>query len=279
MTDTVEILFRSTIQHGPLNRRIYLMKLHPGDVDRIVPALWKLARENRYEKILAKVPESLAERFARAGYRIEARIPGFYTNGDAGLFMSLFFDPQRLKERRPSTVAESRQAVAAAPEKKAGPAPGARVETCGPDDVREMSRLYREVFVTYPFPIHDPAFLSRSMAGDTLFFCVRENDRIVALGSCEIDPENRAVEMTDFAVAPESRGKGLAGRLLAQMEAAMVRRRMRTAYTIARSVSAAMNVTFKKGGYRFAGALRNNTHIGGRIESMWVWYKPLSDCS
>lgn len=52
---------------------------------------------------------------------------------------------------------------------------------------------------------------------------------------------------------------------------------MRLAFTISRSGSPAMNVTFKKGGYRFAGRLKNNTHIGGKIESMWVWYKPLAD--
>jgi putative beta-lysine N-acetyltransferase len=140
-----------------------------------------------------------------------------------------------------------------------------------------MSRLYRQVFDSYPFPIHDPAFLSSAMAADTRFFCIREAGRIAALGSCEMDPENGTVEMTDFAVAPGHRGKGLAGRLLVHMESAMTCRRMRMAYTIARSASPAMNITFKKSGYRFAGALCNNTHIGGRIESMWVWYKSLPD--
>jgi putative beta-lysine N-acetyltransferase len=115
------------------------------------------------------------------------------------------------------------------------------------------------------------------MAAHTRFFGIREKGRIAALGSCEMDPDHGAVEMTDFAVSPESRGRGLAGRLLAQMEAAMRREGMRLAFTISRSTSPAMNITFKRGGYRFAGALYNNTHIGGDIESMWVWYKRLAD--
>jgi hypothetical protein len=48
MADTIETIFRSTVQHGPLNRRIYLMRLHPGDVPSIIPALNRLARENGY---------------------------------------------------------------------------------------------------------------------------------------------------------------------------------------------------------------------------------------
>ncbi|MGD8368104.1 MAG: putative beta-lysine N-acetyltransferase [Desulfobacterales bacterium] len=277
MIDTIETLHRSTIQHGPLNRRIYLMKLHPDDAARIIPELSRLAREHGYGKILAKVPESLAERFRRAGYRTEARIPGFFKNGDAGLFMALFINPLREQERRPGPVTRSSAAVAAAVIDPAGNPVLDEMEECRPADAPAMSRLYREVFATYPFPIHEPAFLARAMEGHTRFFCRREADRIVALGSCEMDPDNGTVEMTDFAVAPDRRGKGLAGRLLSHMESAMRRCRMRMAYTIARSGSPAMNITFKKNGYRFAGALCNNTHIGGRIESMWVWYKPLPD--
>ena len=277
MSDTIEALYNSIIQHGALNRRIYLMKLDPGDVDRIIPELSHLARKHGYGKIFAKVPASLAQPFRNAGYRTEARIPGFFKSGDAGLFMSLFLEPLRQEERRPGPVERSTSAVAAASVDPVGlPAPG-EMEECDTADAPEMGRLYREVFATYPFPIHDPAFLASAMAADTRYFCRRKAGQIVALASCEMDPENRTVEMTDFAVAPGHRGKGLAGRLLVHMESAMIRSRMRLAYTIARSASPAMNITFKKNGYRFAGALCNNTHIGGRIESMWVWYKPLPD--
>ena len=48
-----------------------------------------------------------------------------------------------------------------------------------------------------------------------------------------------------------------------------------TAFTIARAVSAAMNVVFKNGGYIFSGFLKNNTNIGSGIESMTVWHKHL----
>jgi hypothetical protein len=110
MHDTIETLCSSTIQHGPLNRRIYLMKLHPGDAARIIPELQRLARKQDYGKVLA----SLAEPFRNAVYRTEARIPGFFKTGDAALFMSLFVKPLREVERRPGPVERSSSAVAAA---------------------------------------------------------------------------------------------------------------------------------------------------------------------
>ena len=48
-----------------------------------------------------------------------------------------------------------------------------------------------------------------------------------------------------------------------------------TYFSIARSLSAAMNITFAKNGYRYGGTLGNNTNIAGRIESMNIWYKHL----
>ena len=53
------------------------------------------------------------------------------------------------------------------------------------------------------------------------------------------------------------------------------RRGLKTAYTIARAVSAGMNRTFAKSGYTFAGTLVNNTHISGHIQSMNIWWKDL----
>lgn len=40
-------------------------------------------------------------------------------------------------------------------------------------------------------------------------------------------------------------------------------------------MSAGMNITFSKTGYRYGGRLKNNTNISGNIESMNAWYKHL----
>ena len=40
-------------------------------------------------------------------------------------------------------------------------------------------------------------------------------------------------------------------------------------------MSAGMNITFSKNGYKYGGTLVNNTDISGQIESMNVWFKNL----
>ena len=59
------------------------------------------------------------------------------------------------------------------------------------------------------------------------------------------------------------------------MESDPAVQQMKTAYTIARSLSPGMNITFARHGYLYGGTLTNNTNISGSIESMNIWYKPL----
>lgn len=149
------------------------------------------------------------------------------------------------------------------------------LRACTHGDAAAMAAIYRKVFPTYPFPIHDPAWLRETMESHIDYFGVEHGGRLVALASSEMELDGLNVEMTDFATLPEFRGRNLALHLLAAMEEAMRRKGMRTAYTIARAMSPGMNITFAKAGYKFSGTLVNNTNISGGIESMNVWYKSL----
>lgn len=150
-----------------------------------------------------------------------------------------------------------------------------RFRVCSPEDVDTMAQLYGCVFPSYPFPIHDPAYLAQIMASHVRFVTAESDGRMVALASTEMDAENKAVEMTDFATLHEWRGQRLARRLLIYMEQLMRAEEMITAFTIARAVSPGMNITFARLGYEYGGRLVNNTNIGGAIESMNVWHKRL----
>lgn len=278
MADTVTPLGRSLIQHGPHNDRIYLMKLDPADLPGILDRLAELAERERYSKIFAKVPASAGEPFAAAGYETEARVPEFFAGHEECLFVSRFLDPARREE----TNAERHAEVLAAAEAKAGAAdePGEgenefEIRRCAREDVPAMADIYARVFESYPFPIHDPAYIRRTMDSHVIYFGAWREGRLAALSSAEMDAEAGNIEMTDFATEPEHRGSGLATRLLATMEAEMRARGLKTAYTIARAVSFGMNITFAKMDYAFGGRLVNNTNIAGRYESMNVWYKPL----
>jgi len=274
--DTLEHIDGSLVQHGKLSDRIYLMKL-AGDPETLVARLDTLAAEAQYSKIFAKVPAPYRGVFEAAGYRAEAHIPGFFEGTTDVVFMAKFPDPSRADERQPDRV---KQVIEVAVSKEpAGALPPLSDEfhlfEPGPEHAEGICEVYRKVFETYPFPIHDPVYIRSTMDENFVYFAITHNDRIVSMASSEMDENGRNVEMTDFATIPDYRGHGHALYLLKDMENAMSERGILTGFTIARAVSFGMNATFAKAGYAYTGTLVNNTNICGRLESMNVWYKPL----
>jgi putative beta-lysine N-acetyltransferase len=274
MPDRQEYLGGSLIQHGRHSDRIYLMHLAPADVPWILEPLADLAMRSGYGKIFAKVPADLSGPFLAAGYEQEAAIPGFFRTQD-GLFLARYFDAAR---RSPTDQEEISAILAACRQQPLKPHPagtGYHLRRCRRDEVEVMAALFREIFHSYPFPIDDPAYLKKTLASHVTYFGAWRGKELAALASAEQAPESGHVEMTDFATRPSHRRQGLAAALLAVMDEAMRQVGFRVAYTIARAASPGMNFTFSGAGYCFGGTLINNTQIGGRIESMNVWYKDL----
>ncbi len=280
--DAVVSLGRSLVQHGPHSDRVYLMRLDPADCPGIVAELDRLAAEQGYSKIFAKVPESLVAPFHQAGYVTEALAPGFFPRPggqgrENGHFLGRFTAPWRAEEGDPARVLAVLRAatVKGRAARHAEHAPwGMDFERLGPEDAPTMAALYASVFVTYPFPIHDAAYIRTSMS-HVIYYGLRDKEKLVALGSCETDAPLGLVEMTDFAIAPGARGAGIAQRLLAHMEREMHDLGLHMAYTIARAGSFGMNVSFARRRFAYAGTLIRNTNISGSLESMNVWFKAL----
>lgn len=278
--DTCETIGKSLVQHGPFSNRIYLMKLDPDDLPDIVETLDKMAADQGYTKIFAKVSAELADDFSANGYHAEASIPGFYEGAKDAVFLGKFFDSSR-EEAVDAGLLEEVLTLAKSKASADGLdyqlPQGMELISCNPDHTEEMSRLYREVFPSYPFPIQNPTYLRETMESHVEYFGIVKDGNLIALSSSEMDVSGGNVEMTDFATLPAFRGYSLARCLLRAMERAMTQRELLIAYTIARAASPGMNITFSKQGYRFGGRLINNTQISGSIESMNVWYKRLSD--
>jgi len=172
MVDKIETFGKSVFQHGRHNNRVYLMTLHSDDSVRIIPYLDDLALSRGYTKIFAKVPLSAKNLFLEHDYAVEASIPGFYAGKETALFMGKYFCRQRQEERRPELVEEI---IRTAQEKGAHGGASKRHEAtlcrrAEEQDVEEMAGLYREVFATYPFPIHDPAYLKTTMTKSVVYF-------------------------------------------------------------------------------------------------------------
>lgn len=279
MFDITEKIGSSTIQHGSNNARIYLMKLASEDAPQIIDHLEDLAKFNGYSKFFAKISEDQAKQFIDRGFKTEAKIPGFYNGKEDAWFLSKYYDKKRASVDLTTSETIKSNIETALKKSKSN------ANRCLPDgfefrkleerDAEDLAELYKVVFKTYPFPIHDPSFIKQVMKDYVIYFGIFDGDRLVSASSCETDEKSQNVEMTDFATHPEYRGKSFGTILLNEMEKYMRKHKYLCTYTIARAMSAAMNITFAKLGYKFSGTLINNTNISGKIESMNVWYKSL----
>lgn len=274
--DKIENYNGNIIQHGHYNDRIYLIQLT--SLSSEFPyELINLAKTNGYSKIFVKVPEIAAKNFFIAGFLEEARIPAFFSARETAVFMGFYLNAERIKEPNINKIEDvlkialSKKRV----DKVSCLENRFVLRKCTKTDVSAMAKIYGEVFPSYPFPIHDPDYLLKTMQSHIDYFGIEADGGLVAVSSAEVDKIAANVEMTDFATLPEWRGNKFGQHLLARMEKEVKKKNIKTAYTIARAMSPGMNVTFSKAGYQFGGRLKNNTNISGRIESMNVWYKSL----
>lgn len=276
MHDTVEVIGEgSLIQHGKHNDRVYLMKLDEHDVEIIIDEISKLAYSNKYSKLFCKVPKNIAPLFFANGFILEAYIPKFYANRNDVFFVSKFPDSDRLLAVEKNQLLRFKQLLSEKHELKDLKKNTSEylVRKLTKSDVEQITKIYLEVFESYPFPIYDPEYILKTMAENVHYFGVEKEGRLVALASSEVDPVGENAEMTDFATLQNHGGNNLAGLLLSAMEEEMKKQNIKTLYTIARLNSIPMNKTFLRFEYEYSGTLVKNTNISGKIESMNIYYK------
>jgi putative beta-lysine N-acetyltransferase len=277
MWDREELVGHSIIQHGKYNDRIYLMKLAKEDHPDIIKKLDTIAKKNKYGKIFAKIPRWALKEFHDNNYRTRAYIPKFYDNKIDAYFVSKFTHPSRAKTNK--KMMDQIQEIINLAKRKSKTDSNIindfQLKPLTKANIDQLANIYGKVFKTYPFPIFDPEYLEKAMNDNVSYFGVFDNGQLIAASSAEIDEKGKNVEMTDFATLPSQRNQGLASELLTIMEREVKKRKIKTAYTIARSISPGMNITFAKKGYQYSGTLINNTNISGKIECMNVWHKKI----
>lgn len=277
MSDSFEVLEHgSLLQHGKLNDRIYLMKLSEGDCSDIIQTLNELSTKNRYTKIFCKVPKWAAPLFFSEGYILEASIPKFFNKKEDVFFVSKFLDSNRHlvnENSKLDTLSELLHQKDLTKGQIKNSASGLVVRKLNQNDVHSIVDIYKQIFLSYPFPIHKPDYILKTMEEDVQYYGVEINGTLAAIASSEMDRKGLNAEMTDFATNSEFQGKGLANLLLTTMETEMKAQGIFTLYTIARLNSIAMNKTFLRNKYSYSGTLINNTNIAGKIESMNIFYK------
>jgi len=275
MGDKIEKLGESVIQHGKFNDRIYLLKLNDSDVEQLLLKLDDLASDQGYTKIFGKVRSEAFPAFLAYGYIVEAFVPGFFDGSEDCMMVSKFFDIKRsLPQVEELELFMKMLNRSKNNDNRADSGTEYNVIRLDRQDAGEITDVFKDVFLTYPFPVHDPDYITETMStGKARYFGIRDNDMLIAVSTAEIDMTSKNAEMTDFAVLPDYRGNGLAYHMLLFMEKDMKDAGIKTAYTIARLKELGTNKTFIKAGYKYAGTLVNNTNIGGSIESMNIFYK------
>lgn len=269
----------SVIQHGESNDRLYLMKVSKEDFPGIIDKINDIAMENRYGKIFAKVPVWMLPSFIANGYITEAHIPGYIRGKTDLFFVSRFLSSDRLRDIENDKLNELSAILRTVHKGKTEQLPVEfKVRKLTTTDAIRAASLFKMVFKTYPFPIHDPEYIKAMMKEETFYFGIQNSKKeLIAISSAEVDLSNQTAEMTDFAVSPVYRGRKLSVLLLEEMEVYMKKINIKTLYTIARLNSIPMNRTFLGLGYKYSGTLIKNTNIAGKIESMNVLYKRIID--
>lgn len=277
MYDTIENIGESLVQHGKYNDRIYLMKLSKKDFPHILKTLSKLAYDNKYAKLFAKIPVWAVPGFKANGFIIEGMIPGFYEGITDGFFVSKFMNSDRVHFMNVSKLNELSTLLGVTKAENFNDTlqNDYKLRKLTETDIPALANVYRKTFDSYPFPIMEEDFLQNVMHEHVHFFGAFHGKDLVAVSSAETDEKSKNVEMTDFATLDQHRGKKLSIHLLMKMEDEMKNSGYKITYTIARLNSIPMNKTFLRLGYRYSGTLINNTNISGSIESMNIYYKQL----
>ncbi|MFC0063311.1 GNAT family N-acetyltransferase [Umezawaea endophytica] len=141
------------------------------------------------------------------------------------------------------------------------------------DDVDELLALYRRIYGdTYPLPFAtDPAAMSALIGSDEAFWLtVRSGVAGPLVGAmlATVDPSDRLAKVQGMVVAPESRGSGIANRLVATMaEGLLEDGRADSIYGTARTTSTAPQRTHLRNGFHALGMFPN-LHKTQRAETM-----------
>lgn len=267
MTDRLEKKHNAFIHHGKFSDRAYLTEIRPDFSVSDLEKIESIAVKAEYSKIIAKVKNVSV--FAENGYLCEAFFP--LLNGKKVSFMVKYLKTERMAVKNGTIITDVLKEAQNTAVKDHSTDMHMRRLTA--NDSEALAGLYRQVFETYPFPIHSAGYLCETMAENTRYFGIFAGNKLIAAASAETDSGKNYAEMSDFATLEEYRRLGLAAALNSELEKSLYNDGVKCYYTIARSVSYGMNKTFAGCGYTFTGTLFNNTNIGGGIESMNVWYK------
>ena len=134
-----------------------------------------------------------------------------------------------------------------------------------PQDVPEVAALERQIFT---MPWSENGFLSSLQSQDTLYLIARREGRL--LGYCGFLQSFDEADITNVAVAPEERGRGVAYEMLSElMQRGRGRGVMRYTLEVRIGNAAAVHL-YQKLGFISAG-IRKNFYEKPREDALIMW--------
>ncbi|WP_459840394.1 putative beta-lysine N-acetyltransferase [Halanaerocella petrolearia] len=264
--------YQAIINLSQLNQRIVIKDYQGSNLSELVTRLIKLADQEGFTKVWAKVYKEDREKFEAAGFETEAIIDSFYHTDDAcsmAYYLTKERQTRRNKEEADRILTETKKLA----EERKDLATGYNFKVADKENIKALAKLYDQVFNSYPYPIDDEGYLLKMMEEGVIYGVIYQGQQLVAAASAETVAQYKNAEMTDFATLPDYRGQGLAGYLLQQLEEELKERDYRSLYTIARANIYGINKIFSQSGYDYKGTLIKNCNIAGGLEDMNLWCK------
>ncbi|WP_339714779.1 putative beta-lysine N-acetyltransferase [uncultured Kriegella sp.] len=285
MFDTIERIEGGLVHHGNGNKRVYLQEANHGNWNLLISSIRNLAQQQKYDKIVSRVPEGGIASFQSEGYQVEAKIPGLYNGVTTGYFVADFLNKERSNcAEQKLKMIQSVKTIALAAANSSRDSYMAMPHTLeihklGGEELNKLTalaQLNERAFRSYPFPIHDRSFLIELLQQGYEFYGLFEEGQLIVASILRPNEAESNMEVVDFITNSNYRGQNLSYYLVQEIKKKSAERGLKTIYTSVRATSYGLNITFSKHGFSYGGTLLNNTLIGDTMESMNVWYLSLN---
>ncbi|UHA73656.1 putative beta-lysine N-acetyltransferase [Paenibacillus sp. 481] len=250
---------------------------YAGNTEKIAQRMIEITRGNAFTKVFIKARQQDWPYFLSQGFMLEGVFEKYYSGSDA-YSMAKYFDLVRHTSDYWLEEDHILNEVLAIPAKKERLDLPSHVTLRAATfaDASQLAALYRSVFLTYPTPMNDPAYIRKIIAEDTIFYVVEQAGELVSAASAAINGKYQNAEMGDCATLPRMRKHGLMQLLMQALEHDLQQRHIFCVYALARALSFGMNAVFAQLGYRYNGRMTKNCNIYDKFEDMNLWVKQLS---
>lgn len=278
MFETIEKIDGALVYHGNMHKRIYFSEADDVDLENLLPKMKVLAQKKHYEKILSKASENKVDILKSKGFTIEAKIPGLYNGTIDGYFLADYTNEERHgnDEKINKTIATVKTIAKAANQPNTDSyfhmPENLNIKELSPTDFHMLEDLHKKAYKYHPHQIKNVTYFSKLKDLNHQFYGLFQNGQLLVSAIIGINEHESNMEIVDFVTHPDYRGQNLSYFLVQDIKKEMKNFDCKTIYTMVRSTSYGLNITFSKHGFILAGTLTNNCMVRDTLESMNVWY-------